>query len=136
MKARCEPEATPGPYPPHDTRTNRVPGVLPRTRLGLAFSDDGIRWGVQPQPVLDQIDWPDRQVIRAYDPRLTVLGVRCVMCFALDTAHGIRGGIVATDDFERWEILTRASRQAPVAEKIVSISIRSHSRSVCAAGFA
>ena len=28
-----------------------------------------------------------------YDPRLTVIGEQCYMCFAVDTKHGLRGGI-------------------------------------------
>jgi beta-1,4-mannooligosaccharide/beta-1,4-mannosyl-N-acetylglucosamine phosphorylase len=42
---------------------------------------------------------------RAYDPRLTVIEGRCYMCFAVDTKHGLRGGIAVTDDLERFEIL-------------------------------
>ncbi|MAS36850.1 MAG: glycosidase [Anaerolineaceae bacterium] len=75
------------------------------TNLGLAFSDDGVQWGVQPQPIFD-IDWPIRDVQRAYDPRLTVIEGRVAMCFALDTFHGVRVGIALTDDFEHWDIMT------------------------------
>ncbi len=78
---------------------------LPDTNLGLAFSNDGVTWDVQPHPVFD-IPWQDRAPIRAYDPRLTVIEGRCVMCFALDTGHGLRGGMAVTEDFERWEVLS------------------------------
>ncbi|MCK9860346.1 glycoside hydrolase family 130 protein [Paenibacillus sp. ATY16] len=77
---------------PHDT-----------TDLGIAYSDDGIRWEVGPKPVFKL---RDEEIIRAYDPRLTVLDGRCYMCFAVDTKHGIRGGIAVTDDFETFEILS------------------------------
>ncbi|MFS0868493.1 glycoside hydrolase family 130 protein [Paenibacillus xylanilyticus] len=73
------------------------------TDLGIAFSDDGVNWEVQPKPCFKL---HDQEIIRAYDPRLTVLGGRCYMCFAVDTQHGIRGGIAVTDDFEHFEILS------------------------------
>jgi beta-1,4-mannooligosaccharide/beta-1,4-mannosyl-N-acetylglucosamine phosphorylase len=37
---------------------------------------------------------------------LTVIEDRCYMCFALDTRHGICGGVAVTDDFEHFEILS------------------------------
>ena len=71
------------------------------TNLGLAFSDDGIRWGVQPAPCW-QLN--DEEILRAYDPRLTVIEGRCCMCFAVDTRHGLRGGVAVTEDFHRFDI--------------------------------
>lgn len=73
------------------------------TDLGFAFSDDGIHWEVQPKPCFKL---HDQEIIRAYDPRLTVIDGRCYMCFAVDTQHGIRGGVAVTDDFEEFEILS------------------------------
>lgn len=73
------------------------------TNLGLAFSDDGLRWDVRPAPCWS---WHDEEVIRVYDPRLTVIGGRCYLCFAVDTKHGLRGGIAVTDDFEKFEVLS------------------------------
>ncbi len=73
-----------------------------RTSIGLAFSDDGVRWSVEPKPCFEL---RDGEIQRAYDPRLTVIDGRCHMCFAVDTNHGIRGGVAVTDDFERFEIL-------------------------------
>jgi beta-1,4-mannooligosaccharide/beta-1,4-mannosyl-N-acetylglucosamine phosphorylase len=73
------------------------------TNIGLAFSDDGIKWTVQPKP---WIEWKTGEIRRAYDPRLTVIDGRCYLCFAVDTAHGIRGGIAVTDDFDKWEVLS------------------------------
>lgn len=77
--------------------------ALHGTNLGLAYSDDGIKWCVEPKPCFD---WGDDEVLRAYDPRLTVIDGRCYICFALDTKHGIRGGIAVTDDFESFDILS------------------------------
>ncbi|MBB6730163.1 glycoside hydrolase family 130 protein [Cohnella zeiphila] len=73
------------------------------TNLGLAFSDDGVNWEVRPRPLF-VLEGPE--VIRVYDPRLTVIDGRCYMCFAVDTPHGIRGGIAVTDDLERFEVLS------------------------------
>ncbi|AFC28769.1 glycosidase PH1107-like protein [Paenibacillus mucilaginosus 3016] len=73
------------------------------TNLGLAYSSDGIHWDVQPGPCFGLTD---EEIIRTYDPRLTVIDGRCFMCFAVDTKHGIRGGIAVTDDFERFEVLS------------------------------
>ncbi|MDB5055606.1 MAG: glycosidase [Bacilli bacterium] len=73
------------------------------TDLGIAYSLDGVNWEVGPKPCFKL---HDNEIIRAYDPRLTVLDGRCYMCFAVDTQHGIRGGIAVTDDFENFEILS------------------------------
>ena len=40
------------------------------TNLGLAFSDDGIKWRVEPKPCFEL---EDEEIRRAYDPRLTVM---------------------------------------------------------------
>ncbi|MFD0673864.1 glycoside hydrolase family 130 protein [Cohnella sp. GCM10027633] len=73
------------------------------TDLGLAFSDDGIHWNVEPEPCLKL---RDEEIVRVYDPRLTVIDGRCYLCFAVDTKHGIRGGIAVTDDFRSFEVLS------------------------------
>ncbi len=73
------------------------------TNLGLAFSDDGVNWNVQDQPCWM---WHDEEVVRVYDPRLTVIEGRCYMCFAVDTKHGLRGGIAVTEDFSNFEVLS------------------------------
>ncbi len=75
---------------------------LKETNLGLAFSNDGIKWEVQPKPCFQIKDSENR---RAYDPRLTVIDGRVYMCFAVDTYHGLRGGIAVTADFEKFEVL-------------------------------
>lgn len=77
--------------------------TLDGTNLGLAYSHDGIHWRVRARPIFD---WHDDEVIRIYDPRLTVLEDRVYVCFAMDTRHGIRGGIAVTTDFEHFEVLS------------------------------
>lgn len=74
-----------------------------RTNLGLAFSDDGIHWEVQPKPCFDL---RTEEIRRGYDPRLTVIDGRCYVCFAVDTQHGVRGGVAVTKDFDKFEILS------------------------------
>jgi beta-1,4-mannooligosaccharide/beta-1,4-mannosyl-N-acetylglucosamine phosphorylase len=81
-----------------------VQGVWPqRTNLGLAFSDDGVHWQVETEPCFKL---ESDEIRRAYDPRLTVIDDRCYVCFAVDTGHGIRGGIAVTDDFKDFEVLS------------------------------
>jgi beta-1,4-mannooligosaccharide/beta-1,4-mannosyl-N-acetylglucosamine phosphorylase len=74
-----------------------------RTNMGLAFSDDGIGWTPAPAP---WIEWRTEEIRRAYDPRITVVDGRCHLCFAVDTRHGIRGGIAVTDDLDKLEVLS------------------------------
>src|SRR5690606_25968382 len=87
------------------------------TNLGMAFSDDGIKWNAEPQPCIDLEHArrliaplmpnkdPQTELHRFYDPRLTVIDGRVHMCFAIDTAHGLRGGVAVTDDFQKWEMM-------------------------------
>ncbi len=81
-------------------------GSFAGCNIGLAFSDNGIRWDVQPKPFLTVADMEDEEITRVYDPRLTVIDGCCYLCFAVDTPHGIRGGIAVTNDFEKIEILS------------------------------
>ena len=73
------------------------------TNLGLAFSPDGIRWQVEKQPVFSM---KDDEIKRVYDPRLTVIDGEIYMTFAVDTRHGLRGGIAHTNDLRHFEILS------------------------------
>ncbi len=76
------------------------------TNIGLAFSNDGIKWDVRSEPCFKL---EDEEILRAYDPRLTVMDGKCYMCFAVDTRHGLRGGIAVTEDFENFEILSMSA---------------------------
>lgn len=73
------------------------------TNLGLATSDDGINWSVSPKACFEL---SDNEIDRAYDPRLTVIDGVCYMCFAVDTRHGLLGGIAKTEDFDKFDILS------------------------------
>ncbi len=74
--------------------------------IGLAFSDDGIHWDVQKGPFITPAQIHDPDVTRVYDPRLTVIDDKCYLCFAVDTRHGVRGGIAVTKDLKTLDILT------------------------------
>lgn len=76
------------------------------TNIGIAYSDDGIHWNVSPKPCFEL---KDEEITRAYDPRLTVIDGRVYMCFAVDTRHGVRGGVAVTEDFEKFEILSMSA---------------------------
>ena len=75
--------------------------TVPHTNIGLAFSRDGIRWEVFPEPCFEM---SGNGIRRAYDPRLTVIEDQCAVCFAVDTDSGIRGGVALTEDFTRFDI--------------------------------
>jgi beta-1,4-mannooligosaccharide/beta-1,4-mannosyl-N-acetylglucosamine phosphorylase len=82
------------------------PRKLVGTNIGLALSEDGIKWQVEPQPCFCM---ESDEISRAYDPRLTVIEGRMYMCFAVDTRHGIRGGVAVSDDLEHWEVLSMSA---------------------------
>ena len=75
--------------------------ILKGTNLGVARSDDGIHWVADPEPAFAM---KDDEVLRIYDPRLTVIDGKMHICFAQDTVHGLRGGIATTDDFKSMTI--------------------------------
>lgn len=63
--------------------------------LGIALSDDGIHWSVRETPFFEnaEIRKQNPEIIRVYDPRLSVIDGELFICFAVDTHHGLRGGI-------------------------------------------
>ncbi len=82
-------------------------GQFAGTNLGVAESTDGIRWTPRRAPMLRAEDVADGEVRRIYDPRLTEIDGTVYICFAMDTAHGIRGGIGRIrGDFEGIDILS------------------------------
>ncbi|WP_269523139.1 glycoside hydrolase family 130 protein [Coraliomargarita parva] len=99
-----------------DTGSREAPDAY-LTRIGLARSKDGYSWEVDPEPVFDQMkirEWlkdqydlrfGDKEVVRVYDPRITVIDGDAYFCFAVDTIHGIRSGIAKSADLRNWELL-------------------------------
>lgn len=63
--------------------------------LGIALSDDGIHWSVRETPFFEnaEIRKQNPEIMRVYDPRLSVIDGELFICFAVDTHHGLRGGI-------------------------------------------
>lgn len=83
-----------------DERTNKAPHF----QLGVAYSDDGVEWRVEPEPILEP---DDLEIMGNYDARVTVLEDRCYITYTQHTRHGYRATIAVTDDFESFEILHR-----------------------------
>ena len=73
------------------------------TNIGLALSLDGLHWEVEPEPVFAM---KDEEILRAYDPRLTVIDGEIYMTFAVDTRHGLRGAVARTEDLHHFEVLS------------------------------
>ncbi|MCQ2742039.1 MAG: glycoside hydrolase family 130 protein [Bacilli bacterium] len=72
--------------------------------LGVARSKDGIHWIPNDKPAFEM---HDDEIERMYDPRLTVIDDEIYICFAVDTKHGVRGGIgKVIGDFERVEVIS------------------------------
>jgi beta-1,4-mannooligosaccharide/beta-1,4-mannosyl-N-acetylglucosamine phosphorylase len=81
-------------------------GAFDGCLIGLAYSEDGIKWEVQEKPFLTVKDINDPDVTKVYDPRLTVIDDKCYLCFAVDTKHGLRGGIGITEDLLTVKVLS------------------------------
>lgn len=86
-------------------------GVVKRdrshTNLGIADSDDGINWVVREKPFEAVEKILSYEIMSIYDPRLIEIDNELYICFAMDTRHGLRGGIGRIiGDFEDFEILS------------------------------
>lgn len=75
------------------------------SKIGYAVSEDGVNWEVSKDILLCPADMKDPDVTRVYDPRFTVIEDELYMCFAVDTHHGVRGGIAHIHDFKNIEVL-------------------------------
>ncbi|MDQ8209258.1 glycoside hydrolase family 130 protein [Coraliomargarita sp. SDUM461003] len=88
------------------------------TNLGIARSQDGINWSVDPEPIITadiiREQWahifPERfmpsEIRRVYDPRITVFDGKIILCLAMDTPHGVVGAIASTTDWKNYECLS------------------------------
>ncbi len=72
--------------------------------VGIATSDDGIHWTPEKQHWFELRD--GGEILNGYDPRLTVIDGVCYVCLAIDTKHGLRGGIMKTEDFVNYEMIS------------------------------
>ena len=73
------------------------------TSIGIAFSDDGISWSVSDK-TLSYSGHPE--IVRIYDPRLSVIDGEIYICLACDTRHGLLGGVGRLHDFTEIEFLS------------------------------
>lgn len=73
------------------------------TDIGIAYSDNGLKWDIIPKPGL-RIH--NESIRRIYDPRLTVIEDKCYMTFAVDSKHGVHVGFATTEDFEKFDIIS------------------------------
>lgn len=91
-------------------RDDYVDPVLGRgikTYVGVAESDDGVKWSVRNSQIELNIENEDGEIERFYDPRLIVIENEFYACFAVDTHHGIRGGVgKIVGDFESIDVLS------------------------------
>ena len=71
--------------------------------IGIATSNDGIRWTPEKTP---WIEVKQDEILRIYDPRITIIDGVAYLCVAVDTEHGIRGGIIKTEDFNKYEMVS------------------------------
>ncbi len=74
-----------------------------KTNLGLAYSDDGIHFKVEPEPCFEL---RDKEILRVYDPRLSYIDGQFIMCFAVDTRHGVCGGIATSQDLKKFDVVS------------------------------
>ena len=74
------------------------------TSLGIAFSDDGIKWDVCDTVI--SLCEENPEIKRIYDPRLTAIDGEIFICFACDTKHGLLGGVGKLHEFKEIEILS------------------------------
>ena len=82
-----------------DEQKHRLDG----TSLGLAFSSNGTEFKVTDRPCC--LTGLSDDVVRVYDPRLTIVNETIYLCFAVDTRHGVCGGIAVTQDFVNYRVL-------------------------------
>ncbi len=68
-----------------------------RIKLGVAYSNDGIRWKPAPTP---WFEWRTEEILCAYDPRLTVIDGTLYICMAVNTRHGLRGAVGKIINFD------------------------------------
>jgi len=68
-------------------------------KIGLAWSDDGFHFEVEPQPILEATE---EECGSAYDPRITKVDDTYYLCYATDTPLGIRSGLATSDDLKTW----------------------------------
>lgn len=82
-----------------------------KTSIGFATSADGINWRIRETTIFDSKNvLPTEELIRLYDPRITIIEEKPYLCMAMDTHHGVRGCIAEIDEnFERVNIISASA---------------------------
>lgn len=77
-----------------------------RTFLLKASSEDGLRFDIDPQPlVFTGIEALPETIHHIYDPRLTVIEDELLVCFAMDLDEGCRLGMARSRDFLHFDFI-------------------------------
>lgn len=72
--------------------------------MRLAWSDDGIRFDVMPEPILAPSEEPFLTYEEAiYDPRITRIGDTYYICYAAENRYGCQVSLSKTADFRTFE---------------------------------
>ena len=97
---------------------------ISKTAVGIAVSENGIDgWKVAEKPIIHYdfthksavlnlaggpLHAPD--ILRLYDPRISVIEGKLYLCLAMDTTHGVRGCIARlSDDLKTVEIISASA---------------------------
>ena len=79
-----------------------------RMQLHRGFSDDGLAWRIDPEPLHFECDEPELETfVYAYDPRVARIDGRFYITWC-NWYHGPTIGLAWTDDFERFHQLENA----------------------------
>jgi len=78
--------------------------------MRLAWSDDGIHFDVEPDPILAPEEEPFLTYEEAiYDPRITRIGDTYYICYAAENRYGCQVSVSKTRDFRTFEKVAIAS---------------------------
>lgn len=89
----------------------RIEDVDGSQHFRMAYSDDGIRFSVESDPVrLPPSENEEYYELLCYDPRITPLEGTYYICYAAHGAKGVRVGMAQTDDFVNFRRLPYASQ--------------------------
>lgn len=94
-------------------------GGMLGTSVGIAVSDNGVdNWKVFSKPLMDYQSGKNMlgkddgysDILRLYDPRLSVVDGKIYLCLAMDTQHGIRGCIAeVSEDLTEYNIISSSA---------------------------
>ena len=80
-----------------------------RSCLGMAWSDDGIKWAPEKKPFMwasEKEPWASRECMGIWDPRITKLGNTYYICYVAECQFGSAVAVAKTKD---WKSVERIS---------------------------